>query len=106
MPPVDYDRIAVGYGSDAAASMSLRSEAYVDPSWFDVDQRAIIARSWQWWCHVEQVREPGQFVAGEVAGMPIVVLRGADGALRAFYNVCRHRAHELVSGSGSIRNLV
>jgi choline monooxygenase len=106
MPAVDYDRIAVGYASDAAASMSLRSEAYVDPGWFDVDQRAIIARSWQWWCHVDQVREPGQFVSGEVAGMPIVVLRDEDCALRAFYNVCRHRAHELVSGAGSIRNLV
>ncbi|MEO8267526.1 MAG: ring-hydroxylating oxygenase subunit alpha [Ilumatobacteraceae bacterium] len=101
-----FEQLAVGYDIDAAASMSLHARAYVDPVWFEVDQRAIISRSWQWWCHVERLREPGQFLAGEVAGMPIVAVRGHDGRLRAFYNVCRHRAHELVAGAGSIRSLV
>lgn len=86
--------------------MSLHATAYVDPSWFEVDQRSIITRSWQWWCHGERLRQPGQYVAGEVAGMPIVAVRGHDGQLRAFYNVCQHRAHELVSGAGSVRSLV
>lgn len=86
--------------------MSLHASAYVEQRWFDVDQAAIVRRSWQWWCHVERLRSPGQYVAGEAGGMPVVVVRGGDGALRAFYNVCRHRAHELVTGEGTTRSLV
>jgi choline monooxygenase len=86
--------------------MSLRAEAYVDPAWFAVDQQAIIARSWQWWCHAEQLRQPGAYVAGDVAGMPVVVVRGGEDELRGFYNVCRHRAHALVTGTGVARSLV
>lgn len=106
MSSSDVDRISAGYDPDAAAAMSLNAEAYTAPAWFEVDQRAIVARSWQWCCHVEQLREPGQYVALEIAGMPVVAVRDRDGQLRAFYNVCRHRAHELVSGSGTARNLV
>lgn len=101
-----FERVAAGHTADPAASMSLRAEAYVEAEWFDADQRAILSRSWQWWCHAEQLSEPGSYVAGDVAGMPVVVVRDRDGELRAFYNVCRHRAHELVSGSGSTRSLV
>jgi carnitine monooxygenase subunit len=106
MDPAAFDRVASGHAPDPAASMSLHASAYVDPGWFDVDRRAIIARSWQWWCHVERLRERGQYVAGDVAGMPVVAVRGSDGALRAFYNVCQHRAHELVAGTGQVRSLV
>jgi choline monooxygenase len=102
----DIERVAAGHADEARSSWSLHASAYVDPQWFDVDQRAIVRRSWQWWCHGEQVREPGHYVAGEVAGMPVVVARGADGALRGFYNVCRHRAHELVTGTGQARTFV
>ena len=45
-------------------------------------------------------------MAATVAGMPIAVVRDRAGALRAFYNVCKHRAHELLSGSGTTRNIV
>ena len=45
-------------------------------------------------------------MSATVAGMPIAVVRDRDGDLRAFYNVCKHRAHELLSGSGTTRNIV
>ena len=106
MDQSDVDLVAAGRTQDPAASMSLHASAYVEAGWFEVDQRAIIGRSWQWWCHGEALREPGQYVAGDVAGMPVVAVRGADGELRAFYNVCRHRAHELVSGCGRARTMV
>ena len=38
--------------------------------------------------------------------MPIAIVRDRDGALRAFYNVCKHRAHELLAGSGTTRAIV
>jgi choline monooxygenase len=96
----DVARIASGHDPDPARSMSLRAEAYTDPRWAEVDLRAIFARTWQWICHVERLREPGSYVSATVAGMPIAVIRGRDGELRAFYNVCKHRAHELLSGAG------
>lgn len=86
--------------------MSLRAEAYTDPRWLDADVRAIFARTWQWVCHVEKLSSPGGYVSATVAGMPIAIVRDRDGALRAFYNVCKHRAHELLTGAGITRNIV
>ncbi len=77
--------------------MSLRAEAYTDPRWLEADMRAIFARTWQWICHVEKLVSPGSYVSATVAGMPIAIVRDRDGALRAFYNVCKHRAHELLT---------
>lgn len=102
----DVDRVARGFDEDPGRSMSLRAETYTDPLWADVDVRAILARTWQWICHVEKLRAPGSYVSATVAGMPIAVVRGRDGGLRAFYNVCKHRAHELLAGSGTTRAIV
>jgi len=93
--------IAQGYTADPAASMSLHSDAYTEPRWFELERREVFARSWQWVCHQEKLREPGSYVATEVAGMPIVVVRDKAGGLRAFYNVCKHRAHHLLEGEGT-----
>ena len=46
---------------------------------------------------VDQLRRPGQFVTAEIAGEPLVVVRGGDNQLRAFYNVCRHHAAAVVT---------
>lgn len=102
----DVRLISGGYHSDPARSMSLRAEAYVDPQWVRVDREAIFARTWQWVCHVEKLRRPGDYVATTVAEMPVLVVRDRDGGLRAFYNVCKHRAHELLSGSGSVNAIM
>ncbi|MEV6237012.1 ring-hydroxylating oxygenase subunit alpha [Lentzea sp. NPDC051838] len=102
----DVQRIASGYHPDPARSMSLRAEAYVEPRWHDFENRAVFSRTWQWVCHVEQLASPGSYVAATVAGMPIAIVRDRAGTLRAFYNVCKHRAHELLQGSGVTRNIV
>lgn len=102
----DVHAIAAGFDPDPARSRSLRSEAYTDPRWEAADLEAIFARTWQWVCHVEKLAEPGSYVTATIAEMPIVVLRDRDGTLRAFYNVCKHRAHELLSGSGVTRTIV
>jgi choline monooxygenase len=109
MAPVTTDdvrRVGTGFHDDPGQSMSLRSETYTEPQWLDVDVRAIFARTWQWICHVEKLATPGSYVSATVAGMPIAIVRDRDGGLRAFYNVCKHRAHELLSGSGTTRNIV
>ncbi|MFI6597283.1 SRPBCC family protein [Nonomuraea sp. NPDC050536] len=109
MAPVtaaDVRRVGAGFHEHPQRSMSLRSEAYTDPQWLEVDLRAIFARTWQWICHVEKLESPGSYVSATVAGMPIAIVRDRGGALRAFYNVCKHRAHVLLTGSGTTRNIV
>jgi carnitine monooxygenase subunit len=102
----EFADIQKGYDHRPAHSLSLRADAYTNPMWFEVDQKAILARSWQWVCHVEKVREAGAFIAVEVAGQPIAIVRGLDGELRAFYNVCKHRAHQLLTGAGRINKIM
>lgn len=98
--PDDLARIRRGWHADPARSFSLSAEAYTDPRWFAHEREAIFARSWQWVCHAEKLRAPGAYVTAEVAGRPVCVVRDREGVLRAFYNVCKHRAHELLSGEG------
>jgi choline monooxygenase len=101
-----FQEIAAGYDGNASASQSLRKEAYVDPAWHNVDLKEIIGKTWQWVCHVEKLREPGSYVTIEIAEQPIAVVRGREGDLRAFYNVCKHRAHALLSGEGSTTRIM
>ena len=95
-----FAKISEGYDKNASRSSSLRAEAYVDPTWHNVDLKEIIAKTWQWVCHVEKVCDPGSYVTIDIAGQPVAVIRDKEGTLRAFYNVCKHRAHELLSGEG------
>jgi len=101
-----FQEISTGYDKDPSRSMSLRAQAYVDPLWHRIDQQEIISRSWQWICHVEKLREPGSYVCVEIAGKPIAIVRDMAGTLRAFYNVCKHRAHALLSGEGRANKIM
>jgi choline monooxygenase len=104
--PDAFAAISAGYDPVPERSFSLRAEAYVSPEWFRADQVGVLAKSWQWVCHVEKLRVPGSFVTVEVAGQSVAILRDRTGALRAFYNVCKHRAHALLSGEGQISRIM
>ena len=110
MPPAPSDAqirdIARGYDPSPARAHSLRAEAYTDDIWFDADRRRILSKNWQWVCHVEALRAPGSYVTTEIAGHPIALVRDGDGVLRAFYNVCKHRAHHLLEGQGTARRIM
>ena len=96
----DFKNIAVGYSTNPNDTFSLKADAYTDDKWFNIDQKEIIAKSWQWVCHVEKLREAGSYTTIDIAGHPIAIVRNKDGELNAFYNVCKHRAHALLSGDG------
>ncbi|WIY25019.1 aromatic ring-hydroxylating oxygenase subunit alpha [Parasedimentitalea psychrophila] len=102
----EISNIALGYDQDPSRSKSLSSDAYTQDKWFDADLKQVIGKTWQWVCHVEKTREPGSYVTAEIAGHPIAVVRDRDGTLRAFYNVCKHRAHELLSGEGNTTRIM
>ena len=98
--------ISAGYHADASRSLSLRAEAYTAAEWYQADLKQIISKSWQWVCHVEKLRAPGSYTTIDIAGAPVAVVRDGDGKLRAFYNVCKHRAHALLSGEGKANKIM
>ena len=84
---------------------SLPWSWYFDPEILRLEQDAIFRRSWQYVGHLGQVAETGSFFAGRAGDVPVVVTRAADGELRAFLNVCRHRGSVIVEGEGKRASL-
>jgi phenylpropionate dioxygenase-like ring-hydroxylating dioxygenase large terminal subunit len=92
---------------DPDAGWSLPGWVYSDPEFFEAEVARVIRPSWQVVCHVSDVPGIGDFHTLDYVGESVVVLRGRDGALRAFVNVCRHRGARLLDGpSGCARRLV
>lgn len=84
------------------------SEAHTLPAWMytkpevlEVEKREVFSKTWQYVGHLSQFKKPGDYITTEVADRPIIISYGNDGELRAFYNVCTHRAAKLVEGEGN-----
>ena len=75
---------------------TIPSDWYFDPEIYALECRAIFGDTWQVAGRIDQLTAPGSFITTEIAGEPILVLRASDGVLRAFFNVCRHRAARVV----------
>lgn len=83
-----------------AQARSLAARFYADPAMAGLDRRAIFDRAWQLVAHECQLRDAGDHVVADLAGLPVLAVRGADGAIRAFHNVCRHRAGPIAQCDG------
>ena len=79
---------------------ALPAAAYIDAEVYRREQDRIFARCWQFACHVEKLRNNGDFVVCEVADESLIVIRENDETINAFYNVCNHRAARLLDGEG------
>jgi phenylpropionate dioxygenase-like ring-hydroxylating dioxygenase large terminal subunit len=79
---------------------------YRSASRFEAELQHVLRRSYAAFCPSAALPEVGSFVAREAAGTPIVVVRGQDGVVRAFHNVCRHRGMRLVNDSGCLNAFV
>ncbi len=79
---------------------ALSARHYFGEDMLALERRNVFGRSWQLVAHQGQLAEPGDHVVEEIAGTPVLLLRGADDVLRAFPNVCRHRAGPLALCSG------
>nr|WP_240966392.1 aromatic ring-hydroxylating dioxygenase subunit alpha [Nodosilinea sp. P-1105] len=86
----------------------LPANWYTDPRWLAIEQRAIFRRTWLYAGDSAQLDQPGMVWAKTVAGQPVLICRDRDGELRAFHNVCPHRAALLQPEVGvqSCRQLV
>ena len=82
-------------GLDHAAT--LPASAYHDPEWFARERTTIFAPTWQLAGFRAQLQQPGDYLTHLIAGFRVMVIVDDDGALRAFHNLCRHRAGPLVT---------
>lgn len=96
----ELDHVGQGYDPVASRSNSIHSDCYRDAHIFAIECEQIFHRTWQFLCHEEKLREAGSYVTSDVQGQSIFATRDASGKLRAFYNVCQHRGHELLHGEG------
>ncbi len=100
LPPEDFvredtyrrTRLPVDFAS------TLIPDAYASQAFFDIERERAFAESWVAVGFVSRIESPGDVIVAEVAGRSIIVTRNNDGELRAFHNVCRHRATKLLDG--------
>lgn len=95
-----------GFTDDATNSFTPDGEFYFDEAIYRAEQRDIFSRHWLYFCHQSQIPEAGDYIVGEIAGQSVYVIRGKDGSVLGFFNVCQHRAHQLLTGSGNVRNVM
>ena len=76
----------------AGSAFALAARWYRDPATTALERAAIFGRGWQLVAHAGRLQAPGDHVVVDFGALPVLAVRGADGAIRAFHNVCRHRA--------------
>ena len=82
-------------------SGTLPASYYFDPEIFEREKEEIWFKTWQFVGYTFDLKEPGDYITADILDQKIFVVRGKDGELRAFYNVCMHRGHILVEGKGN-----
>lgn len=91
---------AVDAVKELETATALPARYYFGEDMLAMEQRAVFARSWQLVAHHAQLAEPGDHVVERIGEVPVILIRGQDGVLRAFPNVCRHRAGPLALCNG------
>ena len=78
--------------------------AYFSQELFELECETLFKTHWQFVCHVNEAADIGAYVTFDVAGERALVIRGHDGILRAFHNVCRHRGSRIVPEARGVCN--
>jgi len=102
------DQILASYNDEAqlAEASTIPAPWYVDPRIAELERLNVFGRTWQLVARTDQLQKPGEFVSTTLAGEPIIVVRGSDNVLRAFFNVCRHHAAAVVTQPCGQTNLL
>jgi choline monooxygenase len=86
---------------------TLTPEAYTSEAFFAVERERVFASGWVAAGPSAAVRDPGELLVADIAGRSVIVVRGLDGELRAFYNTCRHRGTRLLPpGRGRVKRSI
>ncbi|MBC8145336.1 MAG: Rieske (2Fe-2S) protein, partial [bacterium] len=93
------------YEPNIALAQTIPASWYTDPAMLVEERRKVFGRSWQFAAALEDLPTNGSYTAVDVVGVPVVLTRDTSGELRAFYNVCRHRAGVVARGKGERKTL-
>jgi choline monooxygenase len=77
--------------------------AYTSTAWYEREIERIFRTSWNYLGHISQLANRCDYFTAEIAGIPLLVVHGQDGVIRAFYNSCRHRGSKLLSDLGNAK---
>ena len=89
------------FHEDPNQSYTLPGVFYYDPIVYQEELNKIFKNTWQYVCHVSRLKNPGDYAVRNLGDQSIIVIRDQKGEIRAHHNVCRHRAHRLLEGSGT-----
>ena len=103
---LDVAPVTIPAGWDGGSLRCLPARFYTDPGILEIEKEALFFRTWQYACHAGAIPEPGDFATVSIFDQDLFLVRGSDGDVRAFYNVCPHRGHRLVEGQGRARRIV
>ena len=98
--------LAAGLTADPMRSAALPGYLYSDPAVFAEEKRRLFYKSWQLVAHESELPNAGDYVCATIVDQSVFALRGSDGDVRAFFNVCQHRAHELLKGKGNVKSVI
>ena len=85
---------------------TLEPRYYTDPGIFRAELQGVLGETWQFAGHSSALERPGDYFAFEIAGESLFCVLDQDREIKTFYNVCQHRAHQLVAGSGNAKQIV
>lgn len=92
-------------GAAIEAARTPPTSWYLDPAFFEAERASVFTDRWHFAARAAQLQEPGAFVTLMLTEQPLVLVRGQDGVLRGFHNVCRHHAACVASGEGKAEAL-
>lgn len=90
---------------DLTKASTLPARWYTDPRFWQAEREKIFFKTWQWVGPTNLVQRVGDFFTYDLFGEPLVISRAQDGSLRAFSNVCLHRAGPVAAGKGNRKSL-
>lgn len=105
IPPTSLDFSDFTPTDDLSRAKTMPARWYTDPAFLEREKERIFWTTWQPVGRLDMVARAGDFFTCEVLGEPLVVTRGTDDTLRAFYNVCAHRAGPVAAGKGNRKSL-
>ncbi|OQE16311.1 hypothetical protein PENFLA_c028G06905 [Penicillium flavigenum] len=100
-PKADKVTKSIQITSSNDSDLTVSKESEIPEGWwngrevFELERRALFSQTWLYLAHCSQFQKPGSYQSFDVAGFPVFLIRGRDDKIRAFHNVCRHRAYTI-----------
>jgi len=94
------------FALEAQQSYTLPSRYYFDRGIYQRELETIFHHSWCYVGHANQLRKSGDFRVDRVADQCIFLVRIDHSTIKAFYNVCQHRGHQLLNGEGNTKKRI